>query len=204
MFDSLSKIQRQLLALLILGLLIISIYTLTAAPLMSLNRDYLDSIDQLEKRLQILQRKVATGNELRSRHDQLKQLLASNRHYLKSPSEALAAADLQGIIKRISISNRLQLQSTQILPAKKELDFTGITLNVRVRGKLANLVKVFHSLETGQPYLFIDNLSIRSRIQHSRKINFESAPQGQQKLKVNLVEMLDVRFDLTGYMPRES
>ena len=203
MFDSLSKIQRQLLALLILGVLIISIFTLVAAPIMSLNSHYQDSIDLLEKRLQILQRKVATGNQLRSRHDQLKSMLANNQQYLKSPSEALAAADLQGIIKRIAISNRLELQSTQTLPAKNEMDFTGITLKVRVRGKLANLVTVFHTLETGQPYLFIDNLSIRSRIQHSRKINFEAAPQRQQELKVDLVEMLDVEFDLTGYMPRK-
>lgn len=201
MIDALSKRQRQLLALIILILLTSLMFTFTAVPLLSLNTHYADTIEQLERRLQILQRKAATGNDLRTRHAQLKKILSSNRHYLKSATEALAAADLQGIVKRVSRSNRSEVLSTQILPTIKELGFSGVTLKVRMRGKLSNLVKIFHSLESGQPYLFMDNVSIRSRIQHSRKINYKS---GKNSRTVDLVEMLDIEFDLTGYMPQQS
>ena len=190
MIDTLTKKQRQLLALVILTVLMVIIFTLTIAPLWALNRHYLDTIDQHERHLEILQRTVAAGSELRSRHEQLKRMLASNRHYLKSSTEALAAADLQGIIKRISRAKDMEVLSTQILPTTEESDFIGVTLKVRMRGKLENMVRVFHALETGQPYLFLDNISVRSRLQRSRKANF--------------VQMLDVEFDLIGYMPRAS
>lgn len=201
MMDALSKTQRQLLALIILVLLISLLFTFTAVPLWSLNTHYTDTIGRLEQRLQILQRKTATGDDLRARHAQLKQILSSNRHYIKSATEALAAADLQGIVKRISRSNRAEILSTQTLPTTKELGFNGVTLKVRMRGKLSNMVKIFHALETGQPYLFMDNVSIRSRIQHSRKINYKS---GKNARTANLIEMLDIEFDLTGYMPQQS
>lgn len=201
MMDALSKTQRQLLALAILALLIGLMFTFTAVPLWSLNSHYTDTIERHQQRLQILQRKAATGDDLRARQAQLKQILSSNRHYLKSATEALAAADLQGIVKRISRSNQAELLSTQILPSIKDLGFSGVTLKVRMRGKLSNMVRIFHTLETGQPYLFMDNVSIRSRIQHSRKIGYKS---GQNSRTVDLIEMLDIEFDLTGYMQQQS
>ena len=190
MIDSLTERQRQLLALGILTLIVVIIFTLTVVPLWALNRHYMDTIDGLEGRLEILQRTVAAGSGLRSQHEQLKRSLASNRHYLKSTTEALAAADLQGIIKRIAGSKGMEVLSTQILPATEEANFTGVALKVRMRGMLGNMVKVFHALETGQPYLFLDNVSVRSRSQRARR--------------VNVGQTLDVDFDLIGYMPRQS
>lgn len=198
MIESLSKRKRQLLALIILGLMTGIIFILTVAPLISLNTHYLERIDRLEQRLQILQRKVASGDELRSRHAQLKQLLADNRHYLKSTTEALAAADLQGIVKRISRSNGTEVLSTQTLPGVKELGFSGVTLKVRMRGKLNELVRIFHNLETGQPYLFIDNVSIRSRVQHSGNVTYKGRKYNRNS------EMLDIEFEVTGYMLQQS
>jgi general secretion pathway protein M len=186
----LTKRQRQLLALAILALVIAIMVTLTVVPLWAANRHYHNTIDGLDGRLEILQRTTTAGNGLRSQHEQLKQSLASNRHYLKSASEALAAADLQGIIKHITGTKGMEVLSTQILPATEESNFTRVALKVRMRGKLGNLLKMFHSLETGQPYLFLDHVSIRSR--------------GQRRRNVNADQLLDVDFDLIGYMPRPS
>lgn len=61
MIDAITKTQRQLLALVILALMAGIIFMLTAAPLMSLNTHYQDTIERHEQRLQILQRKVATS-----------------------------------------------------------------------------------------------------------------------------------------------
>ena len=79
--------------------------------------------------------------------------------------------------------------STQILPATKESDFTRVALKVRMRGTLDNLVKVFHALETGQPYLFLDNVSVRKL--------------GRRRPNMAAGQGLDVDFDLIGYMPRQ-
>jgi len=197
MIDSLTQKQRQLLALAILALVVVLIFTLTVAPLWAINRHYMDTIDGLDHRLQILQRTASEGSGLRTQHEQLKRALASNRHYLKSTSEALAAANLQGIIKRITGSTGMEVLSTQILPAGEEAGFIRVALKVRMRGGLDNTVKVFHALETGQPYLFLDNVSILGRAQRS---------YGKLKLKGNTSYgyLLNVDFDLIGYMQKQS
>lgn len=201
MMDSLTQKQRQSLALAILALVAVMIFTLTVAPLWAVNQHYLDTIDDLENRLQILQRAASAGSSLRSEHEQLKRSLASNRHYLKSTSEALAAANLQGIIKRITASKDMEVLSTQILPASEEAGFIRVALKVRMRGGLDNTVKVFHALETGQPYLFLDNVSILSHTRRSAKINYSNTRlTGQAQYGY----LLNVDFDLIGYMQKQS
>ena len=197
MMDSLTQKQRQSLALAILALAVVMIITLTVAPLWAVNQHYLDTIDSLDNRLQILQRAASAGSSLRTQHDQLKRSLTSNRHYLKSTSEALAAANLQGIVKRITGSTGMEVLSTQILPAGEEAGFTRVALKVRMRGGLDNTVKVFHALETGQPYLFLDNVSILGRAQRN---------YGKLKIKgkASYGYLLNVDFDLIGYMQKQS
>ncbi len=196
MIDTLTQKQRQLLALAILALFVVLVFTLTVAPLWAINRHYLDTIDGLEHRLEILQRTASAGSDLRSQHEQLKQSLASSQHYLKSTSEALAAANLQGIVNRIAGSTGMEVLSTQILPASEEAGFTRVTVKVRMRGGLDDTVKVFHALETGTPYLLLDNISIRG---FTRRINIAKV-----KTQVNYGQMLNVDFDLIGYMLQKS
>jgi general secretion pathway protein M len=190
MIDALTQKQRQLLALAILAAVLALIFTLMVAPLWAVNRHYSNTIDRLDSRLEILQRTAAAGGELRTQHEQLKRSLASNRHYLKSTSEALAAANLQGIITRLAGSSGMEVLSTQILPTSEEAGFTRVMLKVRMRGNLDNTVKLFHKLETGQPYLFLDNVSVRS-FNRSRR-------------NINITQMLNVDFDLIAYMLEPS
>ena len=192
MMESLTLKQRQLLALAILALVAVLVFTLLVAPLWAVNRHYLDTVDGLTRRLQILERTASEGDDLRSQHKQLKSSLARNRHYLKSSSEALAAANLQGIVERVAGSENMEVLSTQILTSSTEAGFTRVALKVRMRGSMDNTVKVFHALETGQPYLFLDNVSIRSHAQ--RRIGKFRVSQDQ----------LNVDFDLTGYMLKQS
>ena len=196
MIDSLTEKQRQLLALAILALVVVMIFTLTVAPLWAINRHYINTIDGLNNRLEILQRTASAGSDLRSQHEQLKRSLTSNRHYLKSTSEALAAANLQGIVNRIAGSAGMEVLSTQNLPASGEAGFTRVAVKIRMRGGLGNTVKAFHALETGQPYLFLDNISIRG---HAKRINIAKV-----KSKVSYGQMLNVDFDLIGYMLKQS
>jgi general secretion pathway protein M len=186
MIDRLTDRQRQLLALAILVLVTSILVTITVVPLWIANRHYMRTIESLDDRLVILQMAAATGSKLQSQHEQLKRLLANDRHYLKSASEALASANLQGIINRIAGSKGMEVLSTQILPARAESEFTRVAIKVRMRGTLDNLVTVIYALETGQPYLFLDNISIRTR-----RLRSSNDSIGQ---------MLDVDFDLIGYM----
>ena len=197
MIRALTPRQSRLLALAILVLVIVLVFTLAVAPLWALNRHYADRIDGLEQRLAVQQRAVAAGSDLRMRHKQLQQAVAGNRQYLQSATEALAAADLQRIINRVAGTNGMDVFSTQTLPSIEESDFTGIALKVRMRGPLENLVKVFHALETGQPYLFLQNVSINSRGQRRIQRSRKGRPASNAQL-------LQVDFDLVGYLSGKS
>ena len=78
----------------------------------------------------------------------------------------------------------MEVLSTQILPASEQEGFNRVTLKVRMRGVLENTVKAFHALETGQPYLFLDNVSIRG---HARRTG------NYRKGKVNYVKATMIR-----------
>ena len=84
----------------------------------------------------------------------------------------------------------MEVLSTQILPTNKKSDFTRVALKVRTRSKLNNTVRVFHALETGQPYLFIENISVRG--------------SSRSRLRKTTGQVLNVDFDLIGYMLQQS
>ena len=192
--EKLTKRQRQALAFGLLVLIVVVIFSLTIAPLWAVNRHYVETIDGLDQRLQILQRTAAADTDLRSQHEQLKRTLASNRHFIKSNTEALAAAKLQEIVQRIAGSKGMEVLSTQILPSRDDAGFTRVALKVRMRGSLNNTVKLFHALETGQPYLFLDNVTVRSHARRTRAI----------KRTGSYTEVLNLDFDLIGYMQKPS
>jgi hypothetical protein len=61
---------------------------------------------------------------------------------------------------------------------------------VRMRGDLVNIVQMFHTLEAGTPFLFLDKVSIRN-VMSRRKTIITYIP-------------LDADFELYGYLNPES
>jgi hypothetical protein len=61
-----------------------------------------------------------------------------------------------------------------------------------MRATLAQTVEILYLLETGNPYLFIDSVSIRSRASLHHSIN-RAAPALRPP-------SLDVQFELSGYL----
>jgi hypothetical protein len=59
-----------------------------------------------------------------------------------------------------------------------------------MRGDLENIIQMFHALETGSPFLFLDKVSIRN-IMGRRKIIPGNLP-------------LDADFEIFGYLAPES
>jgi len=109
--------------------------------------------------------------------------------------EAVAAAELQRIIKDIVVENGAQIVSTQILPtsqkqAQQEV-FLPVSLKVRLRGTLADVVDTLYDIETGETFLFLDNVIMRDST-------------GGRSTRAKSNTKLDVNFDLTAYMPITS
>jgi general secretion pathway protein M len=186
-------LQSRILALLLLLLSVMVLGAAVVVPLVSANRHYSGEIEGMESRLEILRRSAGIGESLKSEFEQLKRRQARDIHYLKSNSDTLAAAELQQIIKRAITPAGGELISTQSLSSKKEAGATRVTLKVRMKGELDKVVAVFYALETGKPFLFLDNISFRAK--PSRR----ARPTGKEGVVVPPQE-LDVNFELSGYV----
>ena len=110
----------------------------------------------------------------------------------KSNSAALAAAELQRLVKRIIVSKNAEVVSTQILTTRQEEGFDRVALKVRIRGELENIIQAFYVIETGEPFVFMDNVSVRAS--RGRRVRGQ-APTLQK---------LDIDMELIGYMPHSS
>ena len=189
MIEKLKKNQRRLLALAIMVVGLGAVFSATALPFLLANRHYQDTIEGMESRLQQLQRAAAIADTLKPQYEQLERWQKTDAHYLKSNSAALAAAELQRLLKRIATTKNAQVVSTQILTTRQEEGFDRISLKVRMRGQLEHIVQAFYALETGDPFIFLDYVSIRAG--RGRRI------RGQTRA----LQTMDVDMELIGYMP---
>ena len=84
------------------------------------------------------------------------------------------------------------LRSAQSLEVEAVAEVAGVRragLKVRFAADIDSLAAILYELETGEPYLFVEGLSIREpRRQRRRRDEPEQAPE------------LDVVLDLYGYM----
>jgi general secretion pathway protein M len=141
------------------------------------------------RRLQDAERRLPV---LEAQRKTLQQALAAQDGFLKAPNDSLAAAEMQARIKSAVERNGGELKSTQTLPARAENGFRRITARVEVMGSDATLMRVWHDMETGVPFLFIDDFDIEARAMPRRD-------RTQPPLLT-----LDVRFELSAYARSEA
>lgn len=117
----------------------------------------------------------------------LRAALAAQDGFLKATSDTLIAAEMQARIKSAVDGAGGQLKSTQILPAREESGFRRITARVEIVGNADALERLWYEMESGVPFLFIDNFDVQAR-QVPRKDR--TAPP---------LTTLDSRFEVTAY-----
>jgi general secretion pathway protein M len=93
----------------------------------------------------------------------------ANRFYLKASSPALAAAEVQQMAQAIVEANGLTVESTQFSSHKDDGARRKVTVSFRLRGPLQAVQKALYELETALPYLYVDNLVIRSNAGRNAK-----------------------------------
>jgi general secretion pathway protein M len=185
---------RRLLALVLLLAAAAAVASVTVLPVWLLDRGYDERIARAEQRLEALSRAAAVGAGLEARVEELRQRQAVDRRYLRSTSEALAGAELQGIVKQNALPRGGQVLSTQIVGSQQEEGFTRVTLKVKMKATLDKLVDILYAFETGTPYLFLDNVSIRSLGTRYRYRGAAAPPE----------QPLDVELEVSGYLRGEG
>jgi general secretion pathway protein M len=162
---------------------------LVAWPLAGVHRDLDEGIEMLTTRLAKLQRLAAQREGLERLYREGRQAHQADAHFLESVSDILASAEIQGIVKRVVEAHGGQVQSAQSLPARIEDAGIRITVRVRARLGLEGLVRTLHELETGTPFLFLDNLSVRG--QPVMRLRRGTRPEATE---------LNLEADIAGYL----
>ena len=184
--QALSKNQSRGLAI---GLLILFLAIgglLLFIPVNMLHRHYDQSLDSMADYLGRYRHVIATHDEVQSALDQVKNK-NGRQHFLKNTGAALAASEIQETAKSLIEVNGGKLVSMQVVPFKDDGGYRRVTVNVQFISNMPTLRKILYAVETVQPYLLLDNVSIRSQANTLNK----GAPVTEPELIA--------QFDVSGY-----
>lgn len=183
--------QSRLLALGLLCLLLGLVYLSVVHPLWGAYYTNQERIADYQEDIARFKHIAAKQPVLEQRSQELTRQRKLVRYTLGAESPTLAAATLQDRVKSIVEENGGRLTSTRIMPVGNIGPFFQVTVNVQMRVSTKALQDVLYGLESGAPYLVIENLTILSR---GRRV--------YRRARTSPTE-LDVRFDLSGLMPNK-
>jgi hypothetical protein len=85
----------------------------------------------------------------------------ARRFFLKNSAANLAGAELQEIVRGAVEGNGGRITISQNQAPKDDGRYRQIGLNVQFFATTPNLQKILYALETQQPYLVVENLTLR-------------------------------------------
>lgn len=189
MIARLDKNRQRQLAIGLLVIVVLALFSVTAVPIWAANASRDARLSDGIERLQRYEQIAARDEKLLPQYEALIRQQKSAGNHLRSDTPAVAGAELQRRVKTISSANSTQIVSTQILPFADELGFVRVTLKVRLRGTLPAILQSFYDIETDDVHMFLENVSLRDNM------------IGRSEARVRPME---AEFDLVAYMPETS
>jgi len=178
-----------------IGLLVLALalcYLVLVHPIVAAYRDTARTIAELESRLARYQQ---IGSQL-ARHEadlaRLRRTQPSGGYFLRSRGDALAAAELRDRVKLLIDSSGGELVSTRDLPVNQQGRFSSVGIQVQMNGNIGTVLAVLHALESRQPLVIVDNVSLRG-VAESRYLRTERE-----------AGRLSVSFDVSGFIRAEA
>jgi hypothetical protein len=191
--QSSTKSRERVLAIGILFIALLVVYFLLIEPYVSLLNDSKESSEssafQLSQANKVVSKKAFYIGEI----ERLESLYNEQTVYLNSTKPALATAEIQQILKRISAKSKAELLSSQAISSESS-ELNRVGLSVRVKTDIFSLQKLLYDLESGVPNLFVDKIQISRAGRAIFKFNnTQSSNQG-----------LDVSLQVYGYVNNNS
>jgi general secretion pathway protein M len=132
-------------------------------PVYLLHRHYDFYLDKYSDELARYQRIAATRATLEAKLAAVK-AREPRKGFLKNASPGLAASEVQDVVKSLIEGNGGRLAVLQISPHKDDGRFRQASVNVQMSASVPALRKILHALESAQPHLFVDSLTVRSNV----------------------------------------
>jgi len=181
---ALSKNQNRGLAIGLLILFLTIGVLLLFIPVNMVHRHYDQSLDSMVDYLGRYRHIVATHGEVQLALDHVKEQ-KGRQHFLRNTGAALAASEIQATVKNTIGANGGKLVSMQVVPFKDDGGYRRVTVNIQFISDMSALRKILYAVETVQPYLLLDNISIRSQANTSSKGTPVTEPELQAQLDVS-------------------
>jgi general secretion pathway protein M len=178
----------RILALALLALLVLIVIAAIAAPTWFLYQRYHTQESKMTRQFS----SYTALNQMRPKMMQAVEVLKARdtkKYFLKGTTPGLAGADLQDVVKALIESNSGKVFSTQLLPHKDDNGYRQVSANIQMSANIQNLRQILHAIESREPYLNIDNISIRSQV-----------PSGF-KLQPGVEPDMFIQFDVSGMTP---
>ena len=174
------------MALLVLAVAVLVIVGPIAFGVWSLNHYYDTQLSAKIDRIDRFQRIASTRAEVVKQLDAMR-AKDPRKFFLRSGPSALSAAEAQEAVRTIVESNGGKLITMQAPVTREEGRYRMVSVNVQLTANIFALRKILDTIDASTPFLFVDNLMVRSQVPGS----FRPQP-GQEP------EMF-VQFDLYGY-----
>lgn len=190
---AMTALQSKMLALSLLLLLIALMIAIIAVPVFLLHRHYDQAIEQQLDLLARYSRIGATTPDLTKQIESLK-AKGARGFFLKNAVPALAASEVQEMVKGVVESNGGKIATMQISEHKDDGSYRKVTVNIQMNAKISSAQKIFYTLESQRPYLILDNVSIRTTAWKAPRAVNDTGPEP---------EFL-VQLDAAGYAVLEA
>ena len=152
--------QARALAILVLVAAVALVLAILLAPVLMLHKHYDDAIETWTTRLSTYRRVAAQAPALRSALDVMRTKDA-RRFYLRNTAPNLAGAELQELVKSTIEQAGGRITTSQSPAPREDGSFRQIVANVQFFATTPNLQRILHALETKEPLLVVDNITIR-------------------------------------------
>jgi hypothetical protein len=133
---------------------------LLVLPVVLLHKHYDDAIASLTDRLERYRRVAAQAPEYRNSLEAMR-AKDGRKSFLRNTAPNLAGAELQEIVRNAIESNGGRITTSQTPAPKGDGRFKQIIVNMQFFASTPVLQKILHALEVQQPYLIVENMTLR-------------------------------------------
>lgn len=183
---SISRDHRSYVAGAILLVLLAGLIAVALAPFLRM-QTLESAIAEKQSLLPELRAKIAHENELKKEHADLAALGQDKSLLLEGDKTGVAGANLQSLVNALVTANGGTASSIQILPPKEDGNLMQISVSLSINVGTDGLRDIVHSLETGTPLIFIDDIIVKA-------IHADFSPQDP-----HYIGPLDVTLQVSGF-----
>ena len=194
---SLKQGNSKLTAVLLLLIALILVYLLCFHWFILSHLSYAEEISELQSQLDRYRQVAAQKEVVEAQLESLQDRRSESNLFLSESDFNEAAAAMSERLNQMLASfadESCQIVSRQPEQAREVERFEKVTVNVRMRCDIEDLMQLLYNLENGAPMIFAEELIVikpRAR----RRGNNQAAPDTQA---------LDIRFNMAGYLRKSS